>query len=85
MVDSAIMPSRPVQISIDVELLKKVDRDEETKRTGRSGVVRRALEYYLEAKRRRGVDLQLRQAYGRKPLEQDVLDVIAAQAWPEDE
>ncbi len=79
------MPSRPVQISIDVELLKKVDRDEETKRTGRSGVIRRALEYYLEAKRRRGVDLQLRQAYARKPLEQEVLDVIAAQAWPEDE
>lgn len=78
------MPSRPVQISIDVDLLERIDRDEETQRSGRSGVVRRALEYYLEAKRRRGVDVQLRKAYGKAPLEREVLDLMSAQAWPED-
>jgi Ribbon-helix-helix protein, copG family len=84
MMELPIMPSRPVQISIDVDLLKRVDGDEETKRDGRSGVIRRALEYYLEAKRRRGVDARLRQAYGKAPLEREVLDLIDAQAWPED-
>ncbi len=79
------MPSRPVQISIDVDLLKRIDGDEETKRTGRSGVIRRALEYYLEAKRSRSLDVRLRQAYGKAPLEREVLDLMSAQAWPEDE
>ena len=58
---------------------------EETKSAGRSGLIRRALEYYLEAKRRRGVDLQLRKAYSKAPLEREVLELMSAQAWPVDE
>ena len=84
MIDDAIMPSQPVQISLDVELLKRIDRAEETKRLGRSAVIRRALEYYLEAKRRREVDLQLKEAYGERPLDSEVPDLMSAQAWPED-
>ncbi len=78
------MLSRLVQISIDVDLLERVDRDEETRTAGRSGLIRRALEHYLEAKRRRGVDARLRQAYGEVPLEREVLDLMTAQAWPEE-
>lgn len=61
------MASRPVQISLDVELLKRVDRDEETRAVGRSALIRHALEYYLEAKRRRSIDVRLKRAYARVP------------------
>ncbi len=78
------MASRPVQVSIDEELLRKVDRDPEAKRDGRSAFVRSALWLYLEAKRRRAVDDRIREAYRGEAAELlgEVEDLLDSQSWP---
>lgn len=76
--------AKPVQISIDEELLRRVDADPETKRKGRSAVVRSALLLYLRSKQSRKVDDLILKAYG--DAADDMLDevdsLIEAQAWP---
>jgi metal-responsive CopG/Arc/MetJ family transcriptional regulator len=83
--DSSSMPAKPVQISIDRELLARIDRDPQTKEQGRSAFIRDAVELYLAAKRRRGVDRQIAIAYGDKSQEllADVEPWLGEQAWPE--
>lgn len=78
------MASRPVQISIDEDLLRKMDRDPEAKRSGRSAFVRSALRLYLEAKRRRAVDDRIREAYRGEAAELlgEVEDLLDSQSWP---
>lgn len=78
------MKTRPVQVSIDEDLLKKIDRDPETRRSGRSAVVRSALRLYLEAKRRRGVDAAIRRAYSGEANEMlgEIEELMGAQEWP---
>jgi metal-responsive CopG/Arc/MetJ family transcriptional regulator len=79
------MPAKPVQISIDRELLARIDRDPQTQEQGRSAFIRDAVELYLAAKRRRGVDRQIASAYGDKSQEllADVEPWLGEQAWPE--
>lgn len=79
------MPAKPVQISLDAELLKRIDADPEARRKGRSAFVRSALETYLKVKERRRVDAAIERAYGGKADEllADVEELIEAQAWPE--
>jgi metal-responsive CopG/Arc/MetJ family transcriptional regulator len=83
--DSAHMAAKPVQISLDRELLARIDRDPQTKEEGRSAFIRDAVEMYLAAKRRRGVDRQIAAAYGDKSREllADVEPWLGDQAWPE--
>ena len=78
------MATRPVQISIDEELLRHVDADPVAREQGRSAFVRTALRFYLEAKRRRDLEAQLQRAYqGRADdLFGEVADMITDQAWP---
>jgi metal-responsive CopG/Arc/MetJ family transcriptional regulator len=85
MMDSTIMAAKPVQISIDHELLARIDRDPQTRKQGRSAFIRDAVELYLAAKRRRGVDRQIAIAYGDKSREllDDVEPWLGEQAWPE--
>jgi metal-responsive CopG/Arc/MetJ family transcriptional regulator len=85
MVDSTIMAAKPVQISIDRELLARIDRDPQTKKQGRSAFIRDAVELYLAAKRRRGVDRQIALAYRDRSREllADVEPWLGEQAWPE--
>jgi metal-responsive CopG/Arc/MetJ family transcriptional regulator len=80
------MAAKPVQISIDDELLAQVDADPETRAHGRSAFVRAAIERYLAAKRRREIDAQLIKGYkGRADAAlAEVADFIEAQAWPDD-
>jgi metal-responsive CopG/Arc/MetJ family transcriptional regulator len=52
---------KTIQITIDEELLSRLDRDEETRRDGRSAVLRRAAAEYLK-RRRRGA---IAESYGR--------------------
>jgi metal-responsive CopG/Arc/MetJ family transcriptional regulator len=80
------MPARPVQISIDVELLRRIDSDPETREKGRSAFVRSAVSSYLEAKRRREVDAAIRAAYGgaEDDMAVEVSGLMDAQAWPRD-
>ena len=79
------MTAKPVQISIDRELLARIDRDPQTKKQGRSAFVRDAVELYLAVKHRREVDRQIAAAFGNKSDEllADVEPWIEEQAWPE--
>jgi Arc/MetJ-type ribon-helix-helix transcriptional regulator len=83
MLDTAIM-AKPVQISIDEELLRRVDAEPETKRRGRSAVVRSALLLYLENKNRRAVDEAIRHAYGdaADELVSEIEPLLGAKGWP---
>ncbi len=80
------MPAKPVQISIDVDLLRRIDSDPETREKGRSAFVRSAVSSYLEAKRRRDVDIAIRGAYGgaKDDMQAEVTALMDAQAWPRD-
>ena len=83
--DTANMPAKPVQISLDRELLGRIDRDPQTKKQGRSAFIRDAVELYLATKRRRQVDNDIAAAYGGKSrdLLDDVEPWIEEQVWPE--
>jgi metal-responsive CopG/Arc/MetJ family transcriptional regulator len=83
-VDIIHMTARPVQISLDRELLRRIDGDLEAQRKGRSAFIRSAVLYYLEDKRRREVDARIRRAYAGKADELlgEVEDLLGVQAWP---
>jgi predicted transcriptional regulator len=80
------MAAKPVQISVDVELLKRIDADPETRKKGRSAFVRSAVTSYLAAKRRRAIDAAIGMAYAGagEVMEAEVADLLEAQAWPSD-
>ena len=79
------MPAKPVQISIDRELLARIDRDPQTKKQGRSAFMRDAVELYLATKHRRDVDRKIAAAYGDRShdLLVDVEAWTKEQVWPE--
>ena len=78
------MSARPVQISLDQKLLRRVDGDPETRKRGRSAFIRSAILLYLDAKRRREIDDQIRHAYSKSTddLLEEARDLMGAQAWP---
>ena len=78
------MAAKPVQISIDFDLLRRIDADPETREKGRSAFVRSAVSSYLAAKQRREVDAAIRAAYGRAAdaMKAEGADLMDAQAWP---
>ncbi|HEV8239382.1 MAG TPA: ribbon-helix-helix protein, CopG family [Thermoanaerobaculia bacterium] len=80
------MAAKAVQISIDSELLRKIDRDPETRRRGRSAFVRSAVELYLAAKDRRRIDEELVAAYEGKADEMlsEIAELLPTQEWPSD-
>jgi metal-responsive CopG/Arc/MetJ family transcriptional regulator len=80
------MPAKAVQISVDLELLRRIDADPETRKQGRSAFVRSAVSGYLAAKRRKAIDLAIGAAYGdaADAMEAEVSDLLDAQAWPRD-
>jgi metal-responsive CopG/Arc/MetJ family transcriptional regulator len=84
--DTSIMAARSVQISLDEELLQRVDRDPDARRNGRSHLISAALRVYLEAKRRRDVDSAIRRAYSGadKALLREIEPLIRNQAWPDE-
>jgi len=79
------MPVKPVQVSMDVELLERIDEDSETRERGRSAFLRSAAELYLAAKKRRRIDHQIREAYGTvaDEMREEIEDLMGAQTWPE--
>ena len=80
------MPTKAVQVSIDVELLRRVDAQPETRKRGRSAFVRSAIESYLRAKKRREIDEAISTAFGNDADAMlDEVDVLLdAQTWPDD-
>jgi len=83
--DTTTMPAKSVQISIDRELLARIDRDPQAKKQGRSAFMRDAVELYLATKHRRDVDRQIATAYRDKSrdLLVDAEAWIKEQVWPE--
>jgi metal-responsive CopG/Arc/MetJ family transcriptional regulator len=78
------MTARPVQVSIDVELLARIDADPETKERGRSAFLRSAAELYLSAKERRAIDEGIRRAYDGQAdaMESEIAELLGEQEWP---
>ncbi len=82
----ANMAAKPVQISFDVELLRRIDAQPDTRKRGRSAFVRSAVESYLRAKARREIDKAIATAYSADAdaMLAEAADLLDAQAWPED-
>lgn len=80
------MAAKPVQISLDSELLERIDADPETRVRGRSAFVRAAVERYLAAKKRRDIDRRIAEAYRGQAdaMLDEISDLIDAQQWPDD-
>jgi metal-responsive CopG/Arc/MetJ family transcriptional regulator len=80
------MSAKAVQVSIDEDLLRRVDADPEARERGRSAFVRSAIECYLRARRRRDVDEAISTAYGghADAMLDEVKGLLDSQAWPDD-
>ena len=78
------MAAKAVQISMDTDLLRRIDRDPEVRKRGRSAFVRSAVELYLKAKRRRDVDRVIARAFEGQAdaMLEEIVDLIGDQAWP---
>lgn len=50
---------RPVQVSLDTSLVRKIDADSESRRDGRSAYITNAILLYMRAKREKLIDDQL--------------------------
>jgi metal-responsive CopG/Arc/MetJ family transcriptional regulator len=82
------MVARNVQVSLDESLVRRIDSRPETRRLGRSAIVRRALELYLERATEADIDEAYRRGYGGASAEEtdrEFAPFLAIQAWPEDE
>jgi metal-responsive CopG/Arc/MetJ family transcriptional regulator len=55
---------KPIQVMFDERLLARLDATSEVKKEGRSAVLRRAVEEYLNRRRRYSIAERYRQAYG---------------------
>lgn len=84
MMDHANMPSRPIQISVDEELLQRIDADPEVLEHGRSAFIRAAVRLYLRARERRAVDDAIRSAYAGEAddLLGEIEGLVGGQSWP---
>jgi metal-responsive CopG/Arc/MetJ family transcriptional regulator len=80
------MGAKPVQVSIDSELLSRIDEDPETRQRGRSAFIRAAVKLYLDTKERRRTDAAIERAYAGEAdvLMDEVAELLPDQAWPSD-
>ena len=80
------MPVHAVQVSLDNELLKRIDADPEAKKKGRSAFIRDALRLYLRARERRKIDHEIRSAYGGKSdaMLAEIEGLLERQTWPDE-
>lgn len=78
------MPTRPIQVSIDIALLERIDADPETRERGRSAFLRSAAELYLSAKERRAIDDEIRRAYSGQAdaMADEIAELLGEQEWP---
>ena len=75
---------KPIQITIDEDLLRRLDADEEVRRDGRSAVLRRAAFEYLRRKRRRAIAEAYERAYGRSSSDPALEGWEREGAWPDE-
>jgi metal-responsive CopG/Arc/MetJ family transcriptional regulator len=75
---------KAIQVSVDEDLLARLDADEEVRRDGRSAVLRRAAELYLRQRRSRAIASAYERAYGRTPgLGPEFAEWEGEGSWPE--
>ena len=55
---------KAIQVTLDEDLLARLDRDAEVRRDGRSAVLRRAADLYLRQRRAGAITAAYRRAYG---------------------
>ncbi len=79
------MAAKPIQISMDANLLGRIDADPEVRDKGRSAFIRSAIQLYLKAKERREIEARLTQSYDGEAdaLLGEVEDLMSSQAWPD--
>ena len=76
---------KAVQISIDEDLLRRLDALPEVKRHGRSAFIRDMAEAYLAHRRKVEIRDAYRRGYGAEPVREGEFDVEPeALAWPDD-
>lgn len=77
----------PVQISMDTALLRRVDADGETRASGRSAFISRAVLRYLQDKESARIDEQFRITLAGKAddLFEEVEPFLGAQVWSDEE
>ena len=74
---------KTIQITIDPDLLHKIDNDEESIKKGRSAFLRQAVRYYLEQKRLKSISEKYRSGYTQKLVKDDDLTIWEdEQVWP---
>jgi metal-responsive CopG/Arc/MetJ family transcriptional regulator len=80
------MSARPVQISLDSDLLGQIDSDPEVREKGRSAFIRSAVQLYLKAKERREIETRFAQAYAGEAgsLLEEIEALMGRQSWPSD-
>jgi metal-responsive CopG/Arc/MetJ family transcriptional regulator len=74
---------KPIQITLDAQLLEELDRTPEVKAQGRSAIVRRALREYLDRRREAAIAAAYRRGYGEKPVTRDEFPLLKGASWPE--
>ena len=83
-----IIHMKAVQVMFDERLLARLDATPEVRRDGRSAVLRRAVEHYLDRRRRWAISEGYRAAYGEGSTAAPVADELdgwAEQgAWPDE-
>jgi metal-responsive CopG/Arc/MetJ family transcriptional regulator len=57
---------KAIRVSMNEDLLARLDADEEVRRDGRSAVLRRAADQYLRQRRPRAIASAYERAYGRE-------------------
>jgi metal-responsive CopG/Arc/MetJ family transcriptional regulator len=80
------MGAKPVQISLDEDLLRQIDARPEVREQGRSAFIREAIQLYLRAVERRAVDELIERAYrgNEDELLAEVAELMETQAWPDE-
>jgi metal-responsive CopG/Arc/MetJ family transcriptional regulator len=74
---------KTIQITIDPDLLHKIDNDEESMKKGRSAFLRQAVRYYLEQKRLKSISEKYRSGYRQGLAKGDDLTIWEdEQVWP---
>jgi metal-responsive CopG/Arc/MetJ family transcriptional regulator len=74
---------KTIQITIDPELLHKIDNDEESKKKGRSAFLRQAVRYYFEQKRLKSISEKYRSGYKQGLAKDDDQTIWEdEQVWP---
>jgi metal-responsive CopG/Arc/MetJ family transcriptional regulator len=75
---------KAIQVTLDEELLARLDADEEVRRDGRSAVLRRAADAYLRQRRVKAIAAAYKRAYGTTPgLGTEFPGWESEGSWPE--